>query len=366
VASDLAVRTIGLPATVMAPCPTPVDVEIINLGADPAPFPISVCLAVLPATGDAVLSEAVELVRGTEGQALPPMGTEALRFSVSFPCVTQARLRATADCLAPKVPNNAASTPSQDVLVQPIAAAAWLSTDFRLGVRDATGGTIWDPAQLCLTSDLVVEARITNRGCAWSGNSFTELQLSGRGGYPLTAMKHVTPGIAPGKTYVWQFLLPMPSSPVPLASLGISVCADTTNLVTGQCDRASLCKTINHPVSTQAGSPSVSFSVDAPIRPGGSPQVSWGLDNDCSDLVSVTATILFGGTVVYKSKSLAVGPSGKTGEKGAVIPKVTDPAIAAAVYRIGTQTLDLRIDASGNDPGPYHATATMNGGREYR
>jgi hypothetical protein len=91
-----------------------------------------------------------------------------------------------------------------------------------------------------------------------------------------------------------------------------------------------------------------------------------GLDNDCSDLVSVTATILFGGTVVYKSKSLAVGPSGKTGEKGAVIPKVTDPAIAAAVYRIGTQTLDLRIDASGNDPGPYHATATMNGGREYR
>jgi hypothetical protein len=369
-ACDLVVSKIVFPATVVAPCPTPVEVEITNLGPDPARFPIDVCLDVYANRDGPIDSHHVEWLEKFEGegppQTLPKMGKATAHFNVSFPCVAQAWLEGTADCLG-RVLNNIRSNPSKGLLVSPIGKAPWLTTAVRVGVRDTLGGTTWDPPRLCPSSTLVVEAQITNRGCAQAPASVTELRLLDSGGQVLPGgMKRATPTIPPlgmvGSTVAVTFLTTVPSVPhgVPLSSLVIDVCADSTNAVTGQCDRAAVCKSVSRPVITsQLGPPQVSFAVDAPILPGEEPRITWAINNGCSDLGMVTATIQFNGTDIYTSQQVPVPPLSAGGEQGATIPRVTDPAIVDLFYAVGTHTIDLRIDASGNDPGPYTASAVV-------
>lgn len=365
--SDLTVGTITIvspPASPppVAPCPTAVDVEVVNLGSDPAPLPIDVCLQVSASSDGPVTAGYIQVTREGEGLQLAKNASVTVRFMVSFPCGGQAWLRAIADCLQ-RVPGNAHTNPSKTVPVSPIGAAPWLATDVRLGLRDSMGGTAWDPKELCPDATLVVEAKIRNTGCAPAPASVTEMQLTNPAGGVIKSAKRVTPAIAAGASATVPFSASIASSPPapPPASVTATVTADSTGAVTGQCDRTRLSRSVTLPVSQPvAGSaPKVSFSVDSPIVPGQAPSVTWSIVNGCADLGAVRATIRFSGTVIYTSQVLPVAPFGSTGEEGAVIPKVTDPAIASAFNLIGTHTLDLRVDAFGNDPGPYLASATL-------
>jgi hypothetical protein len=365
--SDLTVGTITVVSPVpasppIAPCPTPVDVEVVNLGPDPAPFPIDVCLQVAASSDGPFTGGYIQVARGAEGLSLAKNATVTVRFMASFPCGGQVWLRATADCLL-KVPGNAHTNPSKTVPVSPVGAAPWLATDVRLGVRDSMGGTAWDPKEVCPDATLVVEGTIRNIGCAPAPASVTEMQLTNQSGGVIASAKRATPAIAAlastGVTFLTGIASPPPAPPP--ASLTATVTADSTGAVTGQCDQTRLSRSITLPVvQPVAGSaPKVTFSVDSAIVPGQAPSVTWSIVNGCADLGAVRATIRFSGTVIYTSQVFPVAPFGTTGEQGAAIPKVTDPAIASAFNLIGTHTLELRVDAFGNDPGPYLASAPL-------
>ena len=179
----------------------------------------------------------------------------------------------------------------------------------------------------------------------------------------LASATRVTPAVPDGATVTVTFLTTLTSAPPvsPPLSVKATVTADSTGAVTGQCDRLRLVRSVSKPVRQAAtgSAPKVSFSVDGPIVPGQAPSVTWSIVNGCADLGAVRATIRFSGSVIYTSQVFAVEPLASAGEQGAVIPKVADPAIASGLNLIGTHTLDLTVDAFGNDPGPYLASATL-------
>ena len=360
--SDLTVGAITIVSPPpVAPCPTAVEVEVVNVGSDPAPLPIEVCLLVSASSDGPVTNQYIASTRRGEVE-LAKNASVTVPFMVAFPC-NQAWLRAVADCLS-RVAGNARTNPSKTVSVSAVGAAPWLATEVRLGLRDSMGGTAWNPTEVCPGMTLVVEAKIHNAGCASAPASVTEMQLTDAvSGAVLASATRVTPAVPDGATVTVTFLTTLTSAPPvsPPLSVKATVTADSTGAVTGQCDRLRLVRSVSKPVRQAAtgSAPKVSFSVDGPIVPGQAPSVTWSIVNGCADLGAVRATIRFSGSVIYTSQVFAVEPLASAGEQGAVIPKVADPAIASGLNLIGTHTLDLTVDAFGNDPGPYLASATL-------
>jgi hypothetical protein len=364
--SDLAITDIICPPTVTAPCATTVKVVLQNSGPDPAPFPIGVCLDVfLTERDDQAALHMQEWLRAADDQLyLQATGKIAAYFRVSFPCVREAWLAATADC-PPTVVNNARSVPSLKLKVSSIVAVPWLFTRAAVGICDSLGTTTWDPPEICPTSDLVVKVDVENRGCLDAPATVAELTLLDDSGQMLLTRPHAVPPILAGSSQSVDFRESLAAMLVgqPARALTITVCADTTGVAIDQCDLSSLCVSRVAPVRRGANlaGPAIDFYVHGSVVPGQSVSFLWWLRNDCSDLGLVTATVRFNGSTIYTTINPIPTPlQGQAGQLAAQIPRITDPAVASDVYKLGQHSLELTLNASGANPGPYLQNCTID------
>jgi hypothetical protein len=361
---DLVVDAIILPSTVSAPCPTPVEVRVRNLGPDPASYPISVCLWVLATEETPLGPVRPRLIEGAEGQSLAPNQTASAMFNVTFPCQTQSWLRAEADCHRHRlgmppyfpVPGNLATNPSMTIPVMAIALVPWLFTELRVGLQDTSGAITFDPAQLCANQNVVVDVTVANRGCGAAGPSETELTIAAPAPQgPVASVRWPTGLLTPGATASFRNVLAVPA-PAP-AQLTFRACADVGGVVAGQCNTSGLCRATTIPVSSGAGSPLLTLVADAPVRPGETPSVTWEVRNDCSDLGSITAEVSFAGTRLHPPPvPIPIAPLASHRESN---QPLTVPATANALWLIGSRQLDLRVTGTGANSGPFNASGQL-------
>jgi hypothetical protein len=361
---DLVVDAIILPSTVSAPCPTRVEVRVRNLGPDPALYPISVCLAVLVDQETLFDRWLFGGISGAEGQSLAPNQTASAIFQVAFPCQTQSWLRAEADCARRNpgippyhgVPGNLATNPSMTIPVMAIALVPWLFTELRVGLQDTSGAITWDPAQLCANQSVVVDVTVANRGCGAAGPSETELNIAAPAPQgPVASVRWPTGLLTSGATASYRYVLAVPA-PAP-AQLAFRACADVGGVVAGQCNTSGLCRATTVPVSSGVGSPLLTLAVDAPVRPGETPSVTWEVRNDCSDLGSITAEVSFAGTRLHPSPvPIPIAPLASHRESN---QPLTVPPAANALWLIGPHQLDLQVTGTGANAGPFNANAQL-------
>jgi hypothetical protein len=354
---DLTVDAIQFPPAVSALCPTPIVVVVRNIGSHPAPSPFEVCLAVAAGAEEPFAPQYRRIARGGDGGVLGPGQTVVVTFEVMFPCRTQSWVTVETDC-SRLVPGNLRTRPRLAIPIAPIGLVPWLFTDMRIGLQDASGAIIWDPPQTCANRSVVIQVTVTNRGCADTVPSVTELTVND----PQTQVAAVswpTPVLTPGAMATFLHSLQVPS-PAP-SQLRFEACADKGRVVTGQCDTSGMCRTATLPVSTR-GSPLLTFAVDPTVdTPGSAPKISWELKNDCFDLGSITAEVRdhLSGGVLYRTLSpIPVPPFGSAGEyrKQTTVPA----SVASSFWATGVvRPLELRITGTGADGGPFSTTANF-------
>src|SRR3954447_25829960 len=166
-ASDLRIQGIKLPSPVVGVCPSDVEVDVVNAGADPASFgvPMSVCLDIRTSLEHRPTRH-YRVRTPVEAPPLRPGDVRAFMFSgVEFPCSPPVFVEATADC-GGTVGNNARTDPSHIESVIKIDAMPWLWTDIRIGLQDSTGFISWSPGALCPGAVCVIEVTLRNAGFA--------------------------------------------------------------------------------------------------------------------------------------------------------------------------------------------------------
>src|SRR5688500_100923 len=162
-------------------------------------------------------------------------------------------------------------------------------TALRVGLKDSVGTVTRDPTTFCPKTDLVVEAKITNRGCAASPTTTTVVTLE----YPsfgtgaLATSTIATPSIAPGATWTTTANFKMPASSFGGSTepLAVHACADAKLAIPDQCDRNSLCALLTKPLASGA-SPKLSLAIGGRgfVVPGEIPTFFWSMQNDCADI----------------------------------------------------------------------------------
>ena len=100
--SDLIVSRILLPPTVSAPCPVDVDVEITNIGDEPAELPFDVALAFSNPDEPVRQATLIRWAHAAEGRSIVPNQTVTVNFQVVFPCRPQVTLWVVADYSPPR------------------------------------------------------------------------------------------------------------------------------------------------------------------------------------------------------------------------------------------------------------------------
>jgi hypothetical protein len=353
--SDLRIQGIKLPSPVVGACPSDVVVDVVNVGADPAPFPtpMSVCLELRTSLEGKPRKHYV-VHTPVETPPLQPGQIKTFVFTgVQFPCTAPVFVTATADC-AGTVPNNAHLAPSLTETVIKVDGMPWLWTDIRVGLQDSTGFITWSPAELCPGATCVTEVTLRNAGCADAPASITALEVRDGAGHLVDSQTNSTPFVAAGMTTVLTFKTAVPVA-VAGQTLTFRACADSTGVVTPQCDLVHTCSSLTLRLAA-AAAPSLSFAATATIFPGDPIPLSWGIQNVCYDLGKITARILYQATSIHTSIPINVGlMDGPKGEDPLIDPSGVPPSF----YKIGSSTLTLELTGTGNDPGPYTATTQV-------
>jgi hypothetical protein len=348
---DLVVDSVTVGSPVAAPCPTIVIVMIRNAGQHPASYPFDVCLDVAGSATGTVLARVVKALAGPG--ILGPGQQLTLGFSLELPCLPQAWIRATADCSF-KVVSNLRSNPTKAIQVGAISSAPWLTTELHIGIAETGGIVSWNPPSLCAGQTIAFQVTVTNRGCADAPATITDLVITDQAGQIVDNPGWPTPPLQAGAsaTFTHQLMSLSPS----ITSLTASVCADVGSSVQGQCDRAQLCRTITLPVSTTSGAPQLTISVGTPVHPKETLDLAWSVQNDCSDLGTITARLLFAGAEIH-SRTQPIKPKGSGGEQlsGFEVPLT----VPGSVWSIGTKQLELRVEGSGAVKGPFSAFAPI-------
>jgi hypothetical protein len=359
--SDLTVTSITTPTDIFSPClNNRIDVEIINVGNQPAPLPIPVCLQVTANPDAPFVTEHMAFIRGLEGSALPPGGKATISFNAAIPCAATVSIKAVADC-GHSVPNNAHTNPGNSIVITP-TPVAWLESDLRVGIQAPNGAITWNPSVLCPGSPLVIEARVTNKGCANAPAFMTELRISDEQGMQTLSAPFNT-GLLAGTSITRQFNAIVANSgtfPGQNWSMVFDFWADIGGVVLPQCDSLGLCKTIAVGVIATSGAPFVTFTVDKPVHPGEEPSITWKVQNSCADLGSLTARVKLSGTVIFTGSAIPVGVQASGGESGKIIQRTSiPPNIADALWKIGDHQLDLELASSVAGPLALTASAMM-------
>ena len=263
IAPDLVIDAIVLPSVVTAPCPTQVGVVVRNVGTSPARFPFAVCLQVAAGAEEAFVPEYVQTVerRGEGVGALAPHQSVKVDFEVVFPCRSQSRVVAEADCRS-SVGGNLRSKPRRSQVVS-VVLVPWLFTDLRVGIQDSSGTITWDADQLCGDLSLAVEVSIENRGCAEAPVSTTGLTVTDGSGQ-IASLSWPTAKIPAGKKATAVQFVQFPSPPP--KQVTIQACADIGGAVSGQCSTSGLCRSVALPVSSGLGAPHLSLATSQPLR----------------------------------------------------------------------------------------------------
>jgi hypothetical protein len=374
--SDLTVAAISPPLTLVGGCPATVSVEIKNVGDAPAWGQLHVCLLI--SADPEWHSIDVAYDRTVTIPEYDPLYPEDDLFAilhttritvvfdeVGFPCASPVWIRAVADCKS-EIANNTASAPELTMGPLPCdLTVPWLWTKIlRVGTQDTAGAITWTSA-VCSAMTLVAEVSVTNRGCGTAAGSKGELSMIDAAGHQTVIGPFTVPPLSGGKegrVMVTGLLPPLAAGP---QNFVLRACADITGSVPIQCDRLHLCSPdVPFFVGGGTGSPIVTVAVDTPVRPGQRPSVTWNIQNDCSDLVDVTATVEFAGTALYKGHPVLVGLLSTAGEQSTTVPSalpVPAPAIANGLFTIGTKPIDLILEASGPDKnqGPFTAQAPL-------
>jgi hypothetical protein len=350
--SDLIVSRILLPPTVSAPCPVDVDVEITNIGDEPAELPFDVALAFSNPDEPVRQGTLIRWVRSAEGRSIVPNQTVTVTFQVVFPCRPQVTLWVTAD-YSRRVLNNSRSDPQKTVLVQP-DLVPWLQSSLRVGLYAQNGIQTWNSPALCPNADLFVEAVVRNTGCADPHGFYTELEMT-------TAQQssfwgRFVPGIQAGGSVAIPFFINAPSDIGPIT---FRFRADTAGQIPNQCSTTGLSATINTVVQTGAA-PTLAFSVNGPIFPGQLPTINWSIHNDCSDLRTVQAQVSFGPTKLYETTPIPIGLRASVSrDNEPLLPILIPSAVANQFWQFGAHNLMLSISVTGTAPTPAPIQATF-------
>jgi hypothetical protein len=375
--SDLTVAAINPPPTIIGGCPTTISVDIKNIGDAPAWGQFHVCLVISADpewhSVDVAYDRTVSI---PESDPLYPEDDFFAFFhttritvvfdDVAFPCASPVWIRAIADCKS-EIANN--TQPSAPELtrgpLQCDLTVPWLWTKIlRVGTQDSAGSITWTSA-VCSATTLVAEVSVTNRGCGPAGSTKGEVYMLDAGGNQTVIGGFAIPTLNGGVERRVMVPGPLPPLAGGPQNFVLRACADITGSVPIQCDRLHVCSPdVPFFVGGGTGSPIVTVAVDTPVRPGQRPSVTWNIQNDCSDLADVTATIEFAGTELYKSQPVVVGLLSTAGEQSRTVPTALPlpaPAIANGLFTIGTKPIDLSLEATGPDKnqGPFTAQAPL-------
>jgi hypothetical protein len=349
---DLVIDSIVLPPWVTAPCSTKIQVVVRNAGLAPAPYPFEVCLQIAAFVEEPFVPEWFERVGiPWEGpSALAPGQTASVQFDLGFPCRPQAWVIAEVDCKG-QVTGNLRSDPRKAVFTL-VRLVPWLATEVEIGRQDSAGVITWDVSPLCPNLPMAVRVTATNRGCADAAASTTRLTVGGPSGQ-IAQVDWPTGKLPAKQTVRFSYLVKLPTPPP--ANVTVEACADIGGVVAGQCDTASLCRSVSPQISTMGTGAPGPFLVDVVVRPGETPTTTWSLRNDCSDLGQVLAEILVGSHQLATS-ARQVAPLEKVTEQ--IILKVS-PAAASSVWTVGQHFMELRITATGLPGKTFVHTANL-------
>ena len=355
--NDLQIAGIKLPPVVESVCPTTIDVAVINAGPDPAHFPrpMDVCLEIRTSLEEG-RAEHYVVSTPIESPAILPGDIRVFTFTgVEFPCAPSAIVTATADCSG-SVPDNARSAPALTLPAVTLIPVPWLWTKVRVGLKDSTGYVNWTPGALCPGATCVTEVNIVNRGCAAAIASTTELELIDGAGQSIGVQKQSTPSIAGQAATTIQFTTTLPTSATG-NRITLRACADSKGVVTGQCDLVHGCAEVTLPLATTSTAPTLTLVATRPVVPAENVPIVWRLQNFCSDIGKATAQISFQGNPIPASLvPISIGLQDTGGED---LDLFIPSSVAPSFYKIGTSKLTLVVTGTGNDPGPYIATAMV-------
>ena len=358
-ANDLQIAGIKLPPVVESVCPTTIDVAVINAGSDPAYFPrqMDVCLEIRTSLdNDRRAKHYVVSIPG-ESPAILPGDIRMFTFpGVEFPCAASAIVTATADCSG-SVPDNARSAPALTLPSIMLTPVPWLwTTVVRVGLKDSTGYINWTPGALCPGATCVTDVNIRNRGCAAAIASTTTLELLDGAGQSIGVQHLSTPLIGGRAATTIQFTTTLPTSATG-NRITLRGCADSKQVVTGQCDLVHACAEVTRPLAATPMAPNLTLAATRPVVPGENVPIVWRLQNFCSDIGKATAQISFQGNPIPASLvPISIGLQDTGGED---LDLFIPPSVAASFYKIGMSRLTLVVTGTGNDPGPYTATAMV-------
>jgi hypothetical protein len=363
-AANLTVMDVKLPSPLRAPCPLTVLVSIQNIGSDPAdpvPYVVTIDLGL----GESSDTHFEAIVTTPEDQRLTTGRTIVVPVEMKFPCTSPVDLTATVDPKPPRIPNNDRTAPSLKLPGLTTTPVPWLTAALRIGISDAAGTVTFDPDGFCPGSAVVAEIVITSKGCRASKASTTEVTLEDANATPparLASQAYSVPALAPGSSHTRTLSFATPNSPAGTSgTLGVRVSADANLANPDQCDRASLGVFIAKPFSAGAA-PRLALTVGGAgmIRPGEVPTLSWTVRNDCTQIGTADAKILFGmpPTELHKT-TLAIPLHALVGED--LIPAdLTIPmTIASTFWAVGVKSLELEVIGNGSGGGPYRISVPL-------
>jgi hypothetical protein len=369
--SDLAVSTIQMPPTIVGGCPSTITVDVVNNGSSPVWGRFQVCLGIsTDPEWNAVDVELERTVIIPENdpliQGAPPTPVTVVFDDVAFPCASQVWVRAVADCRFEVVNNDRSAAELKIGPLYPDLTVPWLWTEIvRVGTQDSAGSITWTPV-VCAATTLVVDVAVTNRGCGNAAGSKGEVYMVDAGGNQIVIGAFGVPGLTGGKQHQVLVTGPLPALPPGTPpNFVLRACADVTGAVPVQCDLLHVCSPdVPFFVGGGVGSPIVAVAVDGPVRPGQRPSITWSIQNDCSDLADVAASIEFAGIELYKSQSIVLGLQALAGEQSQTVPRVLPvpvQALANGLFAVGTKPIDLVLAATGPDGnrGPFRAQAPL-------
>ena len=369
--SDLTVTAVHTPPTIVGGCLTTISVNVVNIESSPVWGRFQVCLRIstdpefnavdFELDRTVIIPENDPLIQGN-----PPIPVTVVFDDVAFPCASQVWMRAIADCKF-EVVNNIRSVPDLAVgPFQPDLTVPWLWTEIlRVGTQDSAGSITWTPV-VCAATTLVVDVAVTNRGCGPAAGSKGEVYMIDAAGNQIVIGAFGVPSLSGGQRHQVLVAGPLPALPPGTPpNFVLRACADISGAVSGQCDLLHICSPdVPFFVGGGIGAPMVAVAVDNPVRPGERPSVTWSIQNDCSDLVDVTASIEFAGSELYKSQPIALGLQSIASEQNQTVPRalpVPAQALAAGLFAVGTKPIDLVLEATGPDRnrGPFRAQAPL-------
>jgi hypothetical protein len=388
--ADIRVDQIAFPPTILCNCPTSVKVTLINRGnaapvRNSADGKFEVCLQ---SSGFQV--ETGDIYRQRVGgggeqpvQILPPGQTLVVTFTnVVFRRAGSLQVTACADCAGVyphaggshyEISNDRHTQPCLKAKVD-VIAAAWLRVDhLEIDLEDSLGNRSRNVAQLCPGGRFVAVATVSNRGCLDAQNVTALLTILDPSGNLVAAANQVLPVVPQQMSVPLEFHGAVPVPNAFPAAYAFRVCLDFTNRIQPQCSRQFLCLTSATIAVVRPGGPgpAVTFFVNGgPIFPGSPIPITWGIQDDCSDLGDVTArvTLKATGDLLYDSGAargpipvppLTYGGEGSGSIPPAVIGRPTAANAADALYQVGDTMLHIEITGTGRNPGPYVADTRL-------